>query len=176
LCSDRRDMTSFAGLIKEQLDLINPAEARPAIICSNLSSTSGEYSKFYDLVLDAVAELNRYSVIPAVEAGQIRLTALADQVSESDTIVVVCFDQEWRWALNVAAQLKHVSAMKSPNRARILVVGPHYSPEKGLLDMRNFHFQTFNKLDLDNKSFKEELKLAIRRSISSLTLEGGLKS
>jgi hypothetical protein len=176
ICVDNRDMAAFASLIKAELDLINPAEIpRPAIICSNMSSKSKEYQQFQEIVLDAIAELNRYSVIPSVEAasGQISLTALAEQVNSSDIIVVICFDQEWPWAISVAAQLKQVCAVDKTNRARILVVGPHFSPDKGLVDMRTFRFKTFNELDLDKESFKEALKRAIQQSVAGLKPSAG---
>jgi hypothetical protein len=154
----------FAALVRDDLDAMDPASiASPAIICSNLSSDEDEYKQFHESVLDAVAETNRYAIIPNYEAqsGQIRLTKLAEKIEKSDTILVVCFDQDWDWAQQVLLQLKQLSNIDKSKRTKLLVVGPRFDPNIGTVDMRAFRFTTFNKLNLDKQSFKEALKVAI---------------
>jgi hypothetical protein len=164
----------FASLIKSELAVLNPRDIpRPALICSNLSSRQDEYKQFYDRVLDALGELN-YEVIRASDSGsgQLRLGALAPRVDESDAIVVLCFDQEWDWARDFLRELDHVSSLENVHRPRLLIVGPHYDPEKGVREYRNFHFKTFNDHNesrLDATSFKETLKRAIQQNGASMT-------
>jgi hypothetical protein len=168
-----QDINGFASLIKSELAALNlPDIPRPAFICSNLSSRQNEYRQFYDRVLDALGELD-YVVIRASDSGsgQIRLDALAPQVDESDAILVICFDQEWDWARNFLRELNHVSSLENTNRPRLLIVGPHYDPEKGVREYRNYHFKTFNdhnESSLDATSFKETLKRAIRQNAANI--------
>jgi len=110
--------------------------------------------------LEAVGETNRISILPGSisPSGQIRLSSLADKIRESDTIIVLCFDQEWDWAVDVLLQLKQVSSLEEPNKTRLLIVGPHYQVEKGDVDVRTFRFQTFKELEVDEKTFVEQLK------------------
>jgi hypothetical protein len=161
---DSMTSTKYAAFVRDDLDHMDPASvARPAIICSNLPSDEDDYMQFHELVLDAVGETNRYAIIPSYEAksGQIRLTKLAEKIESSDTILVICFDQDWDWAQQVLLQLKQLSTIEKAKRTKLLVVGPRFDPNRGTVDMRAFRFTTFNRLDLDKNSFKEALKFAI---------------
>jgi hypothetical protein len=165
-----QDIKAFANFVKSKLAALDKSDfPRPAIICSNLSSRTNEYKQFHEWILDALGELNSYAVTIDAGSGQIRLSALAEQVHQSDTILVVCFDQEWDWAKEVLLQLKLVSPSDSAKRARLLVVGPHFDPAKGLFEFRNYHFKTFNGSSLDATSFKETLKQAIQQNRSNIT-------
>ncbi|MFZ3327512.1 MAG: hypothetical protein WA231_17230 [Methylocella sp.] len=93
--------------------------------------------------------------------------ALSEQVNQSDTILVVCFDQEWDWARAILLQLNSYS--DDAKRARLLVVGPRYDPAKGVAEFRNFRFKTFNGSSLDATSLKDALKQAIQQNRSNIT-------
>ena len=82
---------------------------------------------------------------------------------------MVCFDQEWAWAKDVLLQIKQVSPSDSAKRARLLVVGPHFDPAKGLFEFRNYHFKTINGWSLDATSLKETLKQAIQQNRSNIS-------
>ena len=166
-----QDVKGFASLIKSELAELHPGGdiPRPALLFSNLSSRTNEYKQFQEWVLDALGELD-YEVIRAPDSGsgQIRLDALAGPVNQSDTILVLCFDQEWDWATQFLRQLKKVSSSANANRARFVVVGPRYVPEKGIREYRNHRFRTFNDFNessLDATSFKETLKRAIQQNV-----------
>ena len=172
--TDSMSSMQFASFVRVDLDKMDPASiSRPAIICSNLPSDEEDYRQFNELVLDAVGETNRYAIIPGCEAksGQIRLTKLSEKIDRSDTILVVCFDQDWDWAEQVLLQLRQVSSVEKTKRAKLLVVGPQFDPAKGTADMRAFRFTTFNRLELDTHSFKEALKSAIW---SNVTISAGV--
>jgi hypothetical protein len=166
-----QDVKGFASLIKSELAELHPGGdiPRPALLFSNLSSRTNEYKQFQEWVLDALGELN-YEVTRASDSGsgQIRLDVLAGPVNQSDTILVLCFDQEWDWATQFLRQLKKVSSSANANRARFVVVGPRYVPEKGIREYRNCRFRTFNDFNessLDATSFKETLKRAIQQNV-----------
>ena len=164
-----QDIKAFANFVKSELAALEKSDfPRPAIIYSNLSSRPNEYQQFHELILDAIGELNQYSVTINSPSGQIRLSALAEQVNQSDAILVVCFDQEWDWAKHVLLQLKQVSSSNHANKARLLVVGPRYDPAKGLFEFRNYDFKTFNGSSLDATSFKKSLKQKIQQSMSNI--------
>jgi TIR domain len=165
-----QDIDEFARSVKSELAALDAgAILRPAFICSNLSSRQNEYKQFDEWVLEALGELN-YEVMRAPDSGsgQIRLSALAETVNQSDAILVICFDQEWDWARAALLQIKQVSSLANANRARLVVIGPHYDPAKGLKEFPNFRFKTFNSFDkssLDATSFKETLKRTIQQSV-----------
>jgi hypothetical protein len=167
---DGQDIKAFANLVKSELAALDAgAIQRPAFICSNLSSRQNEYKEFDEWVLEALGELN-YEVMRAPDSGsgQIRLSALAETVNQCDAILVICFDQEWDWARSALLQIKQVSSLGNANRARLVVIGPHYDPARGLKEFPNFRFKTFNSFDkssFDATSFKETLKRAIQQSV-----------
>jgi len=169
-----QDINGFTSFIKSELAALNPRDiVRPALVCTNLSTRQNEYKQFYEWVLDALGELN-YEVIRASDSGsgQIRLDGLAGQVEQSDAILVLCFDQEWDWAREFLRELNHVSSSSNTNRARLIVVGPHFDPAKGVREFRNYRFKTFNDFNesrLDAISFKETLKRAIQQNMTNLT-------
>lgn len=167
-----QDVKTFANFVKSELAALEKSDfPRPAIIYSNLDARTNEYLQFHELVLDAIGELNRYPLKFDTGSGQIRLSGLTEQIEKSDTILVVCFDQEWDWANAVLLQLKQASSLDDANRARLFVIGPRYDPAKGVADFRNYHFKTindFNESSLDADSFKKLLKQKIQQSMSNI--------
>ena len=144
------------------------------MIYSNISSAEEVYTNFHELVLDALSEVNRYAIIPQLEAkqGQIRLSHLSDSINSIDTILVVCFDQDWAWAEQVLLQIKQLNT-RDGAKARLLIVGPKFDPTKGSVDMRIYRFKTFCKLSLNTDAFKEDLKNTILASIAVTSAVAG---
>ena len=160
-----QDIKAFASFVKSKLAALDKTDfPRPAIICSNLSSRPNECRQFQEWILDALGELNRDAITFDVASGKI---TLSEQVNQSDTILVVCFDQEWDWARAILLQLNSYS--DNAKRARLLVVGPRYDPAKGVAEFRNFRFKTFNGSSLDATSLKDALKQAIQQNRSNIT-------
>jgi hypothetical protein len=170
VCDTATGAAEFSAFVKQQLANMSPKEiVRRAIVCSNLLTRSDEYKQFHERVLKAVGETDRISILPGSvsPSGQIHLSSLAEKIKQSDTIIVLCFDQEWDWAFDVLVQLRQVSSPEEPEKTRLLIVGPHYQPEKGDVDVSNFRFQTFKQLEVDENTFKKQLKRKIDRAIIS---------
>jgi hypothetical protein len=162
VCDNANGAEEFSAFVKQQLaDMSQREIVRRAIVCSNLQTRTDEYKQFHETVLDAIGETDRASILPCSPSGQIRLSLLAEKIKESDTIIVLCFDQEWDWAFDVLRQLKQVSSPEESNKTQLLIVGPQYQVEKGDVDVRTFRFQTFKELELDDKTFKKQLKKKI---------------
>ena len=164
ICDSAKSAQEFSVFVKQQLSNMTPNEiVRRAIVCSNLLTRSDEYKQFHARVLNAVGETDRISILPGAisPSGQIRLSALAEKIKQSDTIIVLCFDQEWDWAFDVLLQLRQVSSPEEPEKTRLLIVGPQYQVDKGDVDVSNFRFQTFKELEADEKTFKKHLKMKI---------------
>jgi hypothetical protein len=164
LCDDAKSAEEFSAFVKQNLSNMSQNElVRRAIVCSNLLTRTDEYKQFHERVLKAVCETDRVSILPASmsPSGQIRLSALAENIKQSDTIIVLCFDQEWDWAFDVLRELRQVSSPGEPAKTRLLIVGPQYQADKGDVDVSNFSFQTFKDLEADENTFKKHLKSKI---------------
>src|SRR5208337_4341788 len=167
VCDTAKSAAEFSAFVKQQLAAMSQKEiVRRAIVCSNLLTRPDEYRQFHERVLKAVGETDRISILPGSisPSGQIRLSSLADKIKQSDTIIVLCFDQEWDWAFDVLLQLRQVSSPDEADKTRLLVVGPQYQPEKGDVDVSNFSFQTFKALELDENTLNR-LKTRIDRTL-----------
>jgi hypothetical protein len=164
VCDSAKSAQEFSDFVRQQLSNMTSNEiVRRAIVCSNLLTRSDEYKQFHASVLKAVGETDRISILPGsiTPSGQIRLSSLAEKIKQSDTIIVLCFDQEWDWAFDVLLQLRQVSSPEDSDKTRLLIVGPHYQAEKGDVDFSNFRFQTFKELEVDETTFKKHLKTKI---------------
>jgi hypothetical protein len=98
-----------------------------AVVCSNARANQTKYDEFQHIVTDALWEAERSSIIPDQDddAGQIRLMPLQDDISRADTVVVLCFDQDWRWANKIILQLRQMICEQSA-KTRIFITGPEY--------------------------------------------------
>jgi hypothetical protein len=164
LCHSAKSAEEFLAFVKQNLSSMSPNElVRRAIVCSNLLTRTDKYKQFHERVLKAVCETDRVSILPSSmsPSGQIRLSALAENIKQSDTIIVLCFDQEWDWAFDVLRQFRQVSSPEEPAKTRLLIVGPQYQADKGDVDVSNFSFQTFKELEVDENTFKKQLKSKI---------------
>lgn len=137
--SAKLDMAPKAGKGAEQL----------AVVRSNIRPDEAEQKKFRDIVVGALAEAERSSVIADEDdpSGQIRLTALQDEISHADTVVVICFDQEWIWANNFIRQLRQLMSEHTV-KTRMVVVGPKHQ-NKGTF-RAPFNFQTVEGVTANN--------------------------
>jgi hypothetical protein len=96
-------------------------------VCSNARANQAKYDEIQQTVIDALWDAERCSIIPDQdgESGQIRLLPLQDDISRADTVVVLCFDQDWNWANKIIQQLRQMMGEQSA-KTRIFVTGPEY--------------------------------------------------
>jgi hypothetical protein len=159
------DVAGFAQYVKDSLnkdvDIASGIE-QLAVVCSNLRSKPEVYRRFYENVMTAISETDRFSILPSFESatGHIRLKELESDINRADTIVVICFDQEWQWAINVMREIRQLIKSDTAKRARLLIIGP--KTEEGIrVDSRAFRFTTLNAHALDEEHLRELLKEAI---------------
>jgi TIR domain-containing protein len=97
-----------------------------AFVCSNMKTGHPVYEQFTKLVISSIRETERGAIVAdREETGQIRLTTLEKDIARADSLVVVCFDQDWEWANSIILQLKQVVGT-CRNKIKLLVTGPEH--------------------------------------------------
>jgi hypothetical protein len=136
-----------------------------AVVCSNLRSNVDTYQRFYQTVMTAIGETDRLSILPTFDnaTGHIRLEEIEKDINRADTIVVICFDQEWRWATNIMGQIRQLIKADAAKRARLLIIGP---PARDGFEVNAsaFRFTTLNANAIDEQQLREFLKEALAAS------------
>ena len=154
----------FAQYVKETVNQETVAATgveQLAVVCSNLHSDDDVYRRFYETVTTAISETDRGSVLVSGDAtGQIRLKDLEKDINRADTIVVICFDQEWGWASSVMREIRQLIKSENSKGIRLLLIGPQAKPGVNF-DSRAFRFTTLNAYDMDEDDLREYLKQAI---------------
>jgi hypothetical protein len=158
------DVRKFAEYVKDTVNqekVVASGIEQLAVVCSNLHSDDGIYRQFYDTVTTAISETDRGSVLVVGDAtGQIRLKELEKDINRADTIVVICFDQEWGWASNVMREIRQLIRSENSKGVRLLLIGPQ--AKRGVsFDSSAFRFTTLNAHDMDEEDLREMLKQAI---------------
>jgi hypothetical protein len=164
-----QDIDEFIGYIGAKLDVAPkaPKEAEQlAVVCSNIRSDQPRYKAFQDIVTSALKEADRSLITddPADPAGQIRLTELEDELSRADTVVVLCFDQEWNWANKIILQLRQIMGEQT-KKTKIFVTGPEYR-KKGKFEPA-FRFKTVVGVTPDNRVAADEVTKQIKSFLSA---------
>jgi len=143
---------AFVDDIGRKLDdgkKLPPGAEKFAVVCSNLKSGERVYEDFQNLVLSSIQASERSAIIPDEDqqSGLILLADLAEEIARADTLVVLCFDQDWRWANRIIQQLRPIIGGRN-EKTKILVTGPQYK-NKGKF-VNAFNFQTVMGVDRDN--------------------------
>jgi hypothetical protein len=166
------DVASFTAYVKGELNrkkATSPDGEQFAVVCSNCSSQKPTHRNFQELVLTTIGETDRWAVVPDFENapnGQIRLEALKQEIDRADTVILLCFDQDWIWAQYVWRELKQISGNGDARKAQILVAGPE-DQRKGSLRAPNGKVRTVNGIDVAANLVKEELKREILSAINA---------
>jgi hypothetical protein len=147
------DIDEFVQYISSKLDAApKPSKGAEqlAVVCSNARAGQTKYDEFQQTVTDALWGAERSSIIPDKDddSGHIRLMPLQDDISRADTLVVLCFDQEWNWANKIILQLRQMMGEQSA-KTRIFVMGPEYR-NKGTF-VPAFNFKTVVGVTPDNR-------------------------
>jgi hypothetical protein len=127
---DVEGIAEFVSHIGRNLDTVPKtmkAAEQFAVLCSNIRPGQAKYEEFQEIVIGALEAADRSSVIADQEdpSGQIRLTKLEDEISRADTVVVLCFDQEWNWANKIILQLRQMIGEQA-TKTKIFVTGPEH--------------------------------------------------
>jgi len=147
------DTDEFVRYISGKLDTApKPSKGAEqlAVVCSNARGDQAKYGELQQTVTEALREAERSSIIPGQDddSGQIRLMPLQDDISRADTVVVLCFDQEFLWANRIIQQLGQMMGDQSAKN-RIFVMGPE-DRKKGKF-LPPFKFKTVVGVAPDNR-------------------------
>lgn len=160
---DHKDLDAFFAYLQAKLDLSGKQRGveQLAVVCMN--EPQGEpYAKLRELIFKTLAESERLVVTPAHDAkdGQIKLKELESVINRADTILVVCYDQDWIWANNVIRELRQLNRTDSARRAQIFVVGP-VNKQQGAFNVEAFKFRTVDALSRDEDVVRDQLRQVI---------------
>ena len=147
------DTDEFVRYISGKLDTApKPSKGAEqlAVVCSNARGDQAKYGELQQTVTEALREAERSSIIPGQDddSGQIRLMPLQDDISRADTVVVLCFDQEFLWANRIIQQLGQMMGEQGA-KTRIFVTGPE-DRKKGKF-VPAFKFKTVVGVAPDNR-------------------------
>jgi hypothetical protein len=163
-----RSIVEFVEHIRSQLDDAEKRELGAeqfAVVCSNLKIKHPLYDGFNKLVISSIRETERGAIVADREgSGQIRLTALEKDIARADSLVVVCFDQEWEWANKIILQLKQVVGT-CRDKIKLLIAGPEYK-NKGQY-YGPFKFTTVSAVGPDNVIHEQAIHDQIIRAFQS---------
>ena len=162
------DIDAFVQYINGKLDTL-PKQAggaeQLAVVCSNARTGQAKYDELHYTVTEALRAVERSSIIPDGDSGQIRLVPLQEDISRADTVVVVCFDQEWCWANRIIQQLGHMMSDQSA-KTRIFVTGPE-DRKRGKF-VPPFKFKTVVGVTPDNRVPTNQVADEIKRIVGGI--------
>jgi hypothetical protein len=148
-----QDIDAFVRYVSGKLDAApKPSKGAEqlAVVCSNAKAGQAKCDELQHIVTEALREAERSSIIPGQDddSGQIRLMPLQEDISRADTVVVLCFDQEFLWANRIIRQLGQMMGDQSAKN-RIFVMGPE-DRKKGKF-VPPFKFKTVVGVAPDNR-------------------------
>jgi hypothetical protein len=164
------DTDEFVRYISGKLDTA-PKQSKGAeqlaVVCSNARAGQAKCDELQNIVTEALREAERSSIIPGQDddSGQIRLMPLQEDISRADTVVVLCFDQEWYWANRIIQQLGQMMGDQSAKN-RIFVMGPE-DRNKGKF-VPPFKFKTIVGVTPDNRVAMNQVADAIKKIVGGV--------
>jgi hypothetical protein len=133
-----------------------------AVICSNYPEDRDIGHSFRTAVREAVQDTRREIFI--FDFGnsqeQVKLRQLGERIRDADTVLVLCFDQEWDWARRLIKEISGLGDLRAGRKAKLLVAGPR-DRDAGLYDGSVFGFKTVNGLHVDATELGQMLKQEI---------------
>lgn len=133
-----------------------------AVICSNFPADKDAGVSFREAIREAVRDTKREIFLFdfADTQEQLKLRNLGERIRDADTVLVLCFDQEWDWARGLIKQISGLSELRDRRKARLLVAGPQ-DRQNGLYDASVFGFKTVDGLHVAADQLKQVLKQEI---------------
>jgi hypothetical protein len=162
------DSDEFVRYIADKLDTApKPSKGAEqlAVVCSNARSGQTRHDEFQQTVTEALQDAERSTIIPDDESGQIRLVELQEDISRADTVVVLCFDQEWKWANRIIQQLGPMMSEHSA-KTRIFVMGPE-DRNRGKF-VPPFKFKTIVGVTPDNRISIDQVAEEIKKIVGGI--------
>ncbi len=158
------DLGRFVAHITEELNrqaaAPDPVPGTDAVICANRPGDEASGLEFARAVLQAVRETGRGSTkfdFADPKMQRIALSNVDEEMRESDTVLVLCFDQDWRWVKPLLRELNQLNHLRTGSKTRLLVVGPR-DRQRGIYDAESLGFETIDALNLAPDRLKDLLK------------------
>jgi hypothetical protein len=158
------DLGRFVAHITEELNrqaaAPDPVWGNDAVICSNRPGDEAGGTEFAKTVLQALRETGRGSTrfdFADRTIPRIALSNVEEELRESDTVVVLCFDQDWRWARPLLRELNQLNHLRTGGKTRLLVVGPR-DRQGGIYDAEPLGFETIDAINIAPDRLKDLLK------------------
>ena len=150
-CLSVRQTRSFDG--------VAVAENAFAMIVSNRSSDQASYLDFQEAIKSTIGGTGRQMYVSNLRerSDLTRLKDLEAEMQVSDTLAIVCFDQNFPWASELMGQLRQMSRGDGRKRCQLLVTGPLASRPLSL-DARSLDFETIDGSHLDVAALQEQLR------------------
>jgi len=95
----------------------------------------------------------------------VKLRKVGERVRDADTVLVLCFDQEWDWARMLIKEISGLSELRAGNRTKLLVAGPA-DKNGGLYDASVFGFKTLDGTDGSPERLQQLLKHEFAPAVS----------
>ena len=142
LSLSHEDLDAFVASVVARLDKAKDPEPdveRLAVVCANGRGQVAEWDAFLDQIVRILDDKELPSWIAPIDqqTGQIRIEELNQTLDQADTILIVCFDQNYQWAHRLWSQIKSRGLMRNPNAKRIFVLGPR-DLQKGVFNLPKF--------------------------------------
>jgi hypothetical protein len=162
-----KDIESFVQGIGTKLDAApkrQREESQFAVVWSNRGRQT-KYEDFETTITDALRDTGRTPILADRDdgSGQIRLMEVSKELSRADTVVVVCFDQDWIWAQSAMLQLSQIMEGQG-DKTGILVTGPEYKNKGKIVPAKRF--KTVVGVTPDNHVANDQVAGEIKRLLS----------
>jgi hypothetical protein len=168
LVLDHADVAGFVGHVSDGLRrkptaLPPPLLESNAVICSNRPADESIGTQFASTVRELLRETGRDNYtfdFADPKAEQIKLANLEKRLRDADTVLVLCFDQDWDWARPLLRQLNLLSFMRNGSKARMFLAGPR-DMQEGLYDAMALGFNTIDVVNVGPDQLKDRLRTAM---------------
>jgi hypothetical protein len=137
---------------------VSSQQIRMALMCSNLPSCTDPYSTFETTISSAIARTARLtiSVLLKADNGQIKLKELDERMEHTDSIILVCYDQQWAWALRMIIELRQLPQLNRRAKKRIFVIGPQIKIESKV-NAEGLHYEVIDAATIAPEVVQEQI-------------------
>ena len=141
---------------------LDPGVEQLAVVCSNLPENEEVGQNFREMVREALRDINREIFIFdfANNRERVKLKHLEDRIRDADTVLVLCFDQQWDWARPLIHEINGFRNLRTGHKAKLLIAGPQ-DRHAGLYDAGTFGFKTLDGVHIGAERLKQMLKQEI---------------
>jgi hypothetical protein len=156
--NDKVTFSSSAAFCDHILDRISAKQIKMTLICSNLRKSVPPYADFDLKISKAIQKTRRFAinVNSTSSRGQIKLVDLDSKMENTDSVVLVCYDQEFWWAAQMIGELHKLSNLNRQARTRLVIVGPEVTIESKI-NIEGLNFDVIEGASIGPEILEEKL-------------------